>query len=91
MKEYLVASKSIHDGSQIVYRFPNGYGASVVNHSFSYGTELAVIKFKSADNDNFDLVYDTPITSDVLGHLDHTKLLQALSEIKELPAVMELN
>lgn len=91
MKEFIVAQKSIHGGSQTVYRFHNGYGASVVNHSFSYGTELAVIKFNSVDNDDFSITYDTPITSDVLGHLDEQSLKDALSQIKDFPSEMVLN
>ena len=91
MKEFIVAQKSIHGGTQTVYRFSNGYGASVVEHSFSYGLELAVIKFLSADNSHFDLTYDTPVTSDVVGHLDQDSLKDILSQIKDFPSEMVLN
>ena len=65
--------KAINGGTQVVHKFDNGYGASVIRHSFSYGNdrglfELAVLKF-IPDTDDFDLDYDTPITDDVLGSL----------------------
>ena len=57
-KHYTVERNDIHDGKQIIYRFPNGYGASVVDHSFSYGLEIAVL------DSNDKITYDTPITDD---------------------------
>ena len=71
-------------GTQTVYRFDNGYGASIVNHGFSYGTEMAVIKFTGPDIKDFDLCYSTPITSDVLGHLDPADVEMYLKRIEAL-------
>ena len=64
----------IHGGEQRLYRFPNGYGASVVQHNNSYGGrqgfwELAVIEFEDENNDSWEITYDTPVTSDVEGWL----------------------
>jgi hypothetical protein len=74
-------------GVQKVYRFANGYGASVVQSSFSYGGdrglwELGVVKFSG---DRFRLNYETPITNDVLGHLTWPEVEALLSRIAELP------
>jgi len=74
-------------GIQYIHRFDNGYGASVVRNQYSYGGssglyELAVIKF---DGDEWDLVYDTPITDDVLGWLEDEKVSLLLTTISELP------
>lgn len=78
----------LHNGQQNVFRFPNNMGASVVSHDNSYGKqkfwELAVIRFFSDDNDNWDIVYDTPITQDVLGWLTIPEVLNTLQEIKSL-------
>ena len=71
------------NGIQRIYKFKNGYGASVVMHNGSYGGnkglwELAVL------NEEGDLCYHTPITQDVIGHLTDTKLQSILEEIKAL-------
>jgi len=70
-------------------RFPNGYGASIIRTPFSYGGddglfELAVLKFGETDND-FSLTYETPITDDVLGHLEFCEVVLTLNKIKNLP------
>ena len=85
------SSKSIGDGEQHIYRFSNGYGASVVRHDFSYGGrdglyELAVITFTA---DGFDLTYDTPITGDVLGWLTVADVAETLARIAALGKVSE--
>ncbi|EAW7167941.1 hypothetical protein FG264_14540 [Listeria monocytogenes] len=82
-KEYAINNKNENFfNEQILYKFPNNYGASVVSGPFTYGLELAVIYFS---NKNWDIDYDTPITNDVLGHLNKESLKQALEEIYNLP------
>ena len=71
------------------FRFRNGYGASVVTGGMAYGgssaLEIAVLRFLSESNDDFELCYDTPVTSDVLGHLSHYQALSILEQIAALP------
>jgi len=70
-------------GTQDVYAFDNGYGASVIRGRYSYGGpklfELAVLK-----NDN--LCYDTEITNDVIGHLTRAEVQKLLAQIASLEA-----
>lgn len=78
-------------GTQVVYRFANGYGASVVQFPHSYGYaeglyELAVIHFDGENNDAWRLTYDTPVTSDVLGYLSEEEVLATLVQIAALEA-----
>jgi len=74
-------------GVQYVYRFGNGYGASVINHSGSYGVELAVVEWDDmfSDNDDYTLCYTTPVAGDVLGWLTFDELILKLGAIQELP------
>lgn len=62
----LVEETDFAPGVQRVYRFQNGYGASVVQHPFlEKGTvELAVLQFESETS--WSVTYDTPITDDVM-------------------------
>jgi hypothetical protein len=80
-------SKSHSMGTQKLYSFPNGYGASVVKHEYSYGGdkgfwELAVIN--NISEDGFDICYDTPITNDVIGHLNDPEVDRLLYLIRDL-------
>lgn len=74
-------------GVQALIFFNNGYGASIVQTPFSYGShegkyEVAVMKGCPGD---FKICYDTPITGDVLGYLDTLDVTKTLQEIKALP------
>jgi hypothetical protein len=75
-----------YGGDQRLYRFENGYGASLVKGLGSYGLEMAVIKFiHEDDNKEWDIVYDTPITDDVIPHIeDDDEVEYYLSRIKQL-------
>lgn len=86
-----IKSGQVHDGIQVVVRFKNSWGASVINHSGSYGVELAVIKFMSDAMDDFDLRYDTAVTGDVLGWLTPEGLQDALIKISALTPNGNLN
>lgn len=72
-----------------LFRFENGYGASVIKGRGTYGFdqdlwELAVIKF-AVDCDDYILDYDTPITDDVVGYQNDGEVLELLERIKNLP------
>jgi hypothetical protein len=73
---------------QKLYKFTNGYGASVVKGEHTYGGdeglwELAVLAFNT--NGDFSLCYTTPITSDVEGHLTDDAVEVLLAKVEALP------
>ena len=72
-------------GSQRIYRFANGYGASVVRHEHSYGGRQGLFELDVLDS-NDELCYDTPITNDVIGWLTHEQVDELLDKISKLPA-----
>ena len=70
------------DDVHALIEFENGYGASVLSTSFSYGGkhglyELAVLK-------DGDLCYTTPITNNVLGWLKEEDVNKILTDIQNL-------
>ena len=88
--------RELNGGVQRLYRFRNGFGASVIRHRGSYGWicgewELAVVKWvpdESPDNTwegwDIQLRYDTPITENVRGWLNEAEADQLLSDIEQL-------
>jgi hypothetical protein len=69
---------------QLIFRFENGYGASVVRGPYTYDGdrglfELGVVQF---EGNKHHLVYDTPVTDDVCGYLTGENVLELLQEIK---------
>ena len=76
-------------GIQYRFKMPNGRGASVIRHAFSYGGdeglwELAVL----APDGSLD--YSTPITSDVEGRLTEDEVSDLLAQVAGLPVEAEV-
>jgi len=79
-------SNPINGGIQYTNFYPNGYGVSIVKHSFSYGNtqglwELAVLKGNESE---WDLCYETEITNGVLGYLTEKDVNQVCKRVSEL-------
>ena len=66
------------------YMFGNGYGASVVCSEFSYGGKYGLFEVAVLDMAG-EIVYDTPVTADVVGYLDFDGVAKTLREIQNLP------
>lgn len=65
------------------FRFSNGFGASVVRTSFSYGGRDGLFELAVLGHDNH-LTYATDITSDVISHLELEDVLETLGQIAQL-------
>lgn len=80
----------IDGGVQRIYAFENGYGASVIWHIGSRGSdkglwELAVLKYTKPFSSRWDLCYTTPITDDVVGFQTEKEIDALLDRIEALP------
>src|SRR3990167_10258709 len=96
-REHPANVEGISNGIQKIWKFSNGYGASVIQFKIlgnfvSYTSndnewELAVLRFKNndiKDTDNFDLCYTTQITANVIGHLTSEEVIKILERIEKL-------
>lgn len=70
-------------GKQSRMMFENGYGVSVVSHTFSYGGKDGLYEMAVLDSDG-DLTYSTSVTSDVLGYLTPEEVTKHMIEVQEL-------
>jgi hypothetical protein len=81
---YIIDINSYNKGMQILFKFPNDYGISLVCHSFSYGNddnefEIAIAKFEP-NSDNWRVTYDTDITGDVLGYQSKEDVIDVIQK-----------
>ena len=72
--------------TQAVMFFDNGYGISVITGKCAYSNdenpyECAIIK---GNKEKWNIVYDTPITNDVIGYCDEDKVTEIMKQIQEL-------
>ena len=87
MESYIIDERSINGGVQKIYKFDNGYGASVVRHLFSCGGaqglwEMALLSF---DDLSWHTAYREDFANgDVAGYLSDKDVLELLEWIKWL-------
>lgn len=70
-------------GKKVRVQFDNGYGVSVVSHTFSYGGKDGLYELAVLDK-NGELTYETPITSDVLGYLEPEQVTEIMEKVQSL-------
>jgi len=78
--------KELPDGSGIYCRimFENGFGASIVNHKYSYGGKDGLYELAVLGSDE-EIHYDNTVSNgDVLGYLSENDVEIHLKEIKSL-------
>ena len=77
--------KFYHDGvvNRSFIMFDNGYGASVVIGPFTYGGDQGFYEMAVIDSEG-KILYDTPITNDVIGWLTPSEVTDYLIKIQNL-------
>jgi hypothetical protein len=70
-------------GVQCRMMFENGYGVSVVSHTYSYGGKDGLFEVAVLGKDG-NLTYDTPVTNDVIGYLTEEDVTDVLKQVQEL-------
>lgn len=73
-----------HQDTSVLITFANGYQASVVRGIGTYGSDSGLYELAVMHGDD-GLVYDTPITDDVLGYLHAEELPDLFAAIAALP------
>lgn len=64
--------------------FDNGYGVSVVRGPFSYGGSEGLFEMAVLDAKTEELVYNTSVMDDVMGHLTEEDVTALMAEIQLL-------
>jgi hypothetical protein len=70
-------------GKQACMTFENGYGVSVVSHTYSYGGKDGLFEVAVLGKDG-NLTYDTPVTNDVIGYLTEEDVTDVMKQVQEL-------
>ena len=73
------------DGVQHLFEFWNGFGASVIRGSGTYGATQGLWELAVFGQDG-KITYSTPITSNVVGFLSETEVRRVLNRIQALEA-----
>jgi len=82
--EFEIMSDEYMSGKKSRIHFDNGYGASVVSHTFSYGGKSGLYELAVLDKDG-EIHYDNPVASgDVKGYLTEEEVSELLIEIQKL-------
>ena len=76
--------KFYNGGIRYVYIASNGYKASIVQSPMSYGGNVGLYELAVMDQEE-NILYDTPITNDVLGWLTVKEVNTVIAEIEKLP------
>lgn len=82
--EFDIMSDEYMSGKKSRIYFDNGYGASVVSHTFSYGGKSGLYELAVLDSDG-EIHYDNPVAGgDVKGYLTEEEVTELLIQIQKL-------
>jgi hypothetical protein len=63
--------------------FENGYGVSVISHTYSYGGKDGLFEIAVLDKKG-EITYKTPVTNDVIGYLNPEEVTEIMKQVQSL-------
>jgi hypothetical protein len=63
--------------------FENGYGVSVISHTYSYGGKDGLFEIAVLDKKG-EITYKTPVTNDVIGYLNPEEVTEIMEHVQKL-------
>ena len=81
--EFIKLDDGFMKGVQCRMMFENGFGVSVVSHTYSYGGKDGLFEVAVLGKDG-DLTYDTPVTNDVVGYLNPDEVTEIMEQVQNL-------
>ena len=69
-------------GTRAHMKFDNGFGVSVITGEYAYSDEARPYEVAVLQGDN--ITYSTPITDDVIGHLNEGGVTEIMRQIQDL-------
>jgi hypothetical protein len=81
--EFIKLDDGFMKGVQCRMMFENGFGVSVVSHTYSYGGKDGLFEVAVLGKDG-DLTYDTPVTNDVVGYLNPDEVTEIMEQVQSL-------
>jgi hypothetical protein len=81
--EFIKLDDEFMKGVQCRMMFENGFGVSVVSHTYSYGGKDGLFEVAVLGKDG-DLTYNTPVTNDVVGYLNPDEVTEIIEQVQNL-------
>jgi hypothetical protein len=81
--EFIKLDDGFMKGVQCRMMFENGFGVSVVSHTYSYGGKDGLFEVAVLGKDG-NLTYDTPVTNDVVGYLNPDEVTEIIEQVQNL-------
>jgi len=78
-----IENNSFQTGVVSRMMFENGFGVSVVSHTYSYGGKDGLFEVAVLDKDD-NLTYETSVTNDVIGYLNPDEVTEIIKQVQSL-------
>ena len=86
-REVITIDKEHGNSMHHTYKFPNGYGAIVIQNNYSKGHKEGL--YELAVLEKWGLCYSNPVTRNPIGYLSAGEVARHLSWIEKLPDLRE--